>query len=43
MAYYSDGTPKRSQGVYYNDIDRVWTIEDDQAPKKKVRKGKKNG
>ena len=43
MAYYPDGTPKRSQGVYYNDIDRVWTIEDDQAPKKKVRKGKKNG
>ena len=25
MAYYSDGTPKRSVGVFYPDINMVWT------------------
>jgi hypothetical protein len=25
MAYYSDGTPKRSVGVFYPDIAAVWT------------------
>jgi uncharacterized cupin superfamily protein len=27
MAYYSDGTPKRSVGVFYPDINMVWTNE----------------
>ena len=27
MAYYSDGTPKRSVGVWYPDIEMVWTNE----------------
>jgi len=27
MAYNKDGTPKRTQGVYYADIDAVWTAE----------------
>jgi len=25
MAYYPDGTPKRTVGVFYPDIDRVWS------------------
>ena len=25
MAYYPDGTPKRSVGVFYPDINAVWT------------------
>jgi hypothetical protein len=25
MAYYTDGTPKRSVGVFYPDINMVWT------------------
>ena len=25
MAYYSDGTPKRDVGVFYPDINMVWT------------------
>jgi hypothetical protein len=25
MAYYPDGTPKRSVGVFYPDIGAVWT------------------
>ena len=25
MAYYSDGTPKRDVGVFYPDIDMVWS------------------
>jgi hypothetical protein len=24
MAYYADGTPKRSKGVYYPDINMIW-------------------
>ena len=35
MAYYEDGTPKRSTGVYYPDINMVWKqdmIEVDYAP-----------
>jgi hypothetical protein len=27
MAYYPDGTPKRSVGVFYPDINMVWTNE----------------
>lgn len=27
MAYYPDGTPKRSHGVWYPDIGQVWTKE----------------
>ena len=27
-AYYADGTPKRSYGVFYNDIGTVWLGED---------------
>ena len=26
MAYYEDGTPKRSCGVFYPDINAVWTL-----------------
>ena len=29
MAYYSDGRPKRSLGVWYPDVLKEWTIEDD--------------
>jgi hypothetical protein len=25
MAYYPDGTPKRSEGVWYPDIKKKWT------------------
>lgn len=28
MAYHKDGTPKRSEGVWYPDISTVWTSED---------------
>ncbi len=27
MAYYPDGTPKRTIGTYYPDIAQVWTQE----------------
>jgi len=27
MAYYPDGTPKRTVGVFYPDIKAVWTNE----------------
>jgi len=27
LAYYPDGTPKRSVGVYYPDISQIWTKE----------------
>jgi len=30
MAYYSDGTPKRSVGIFYPDINMVWTNEMDE-------------
>ena len=39
MAYYEDGTPKRSAGVYYPDINMVWKqdmIEVDYAPVKTI-------
>ncbi len=29
MAYYSDGRPKRNIGVWYPDVRKEWTIEDD--------------
>ena len=31
MAYYSDGTPKRSVGVFYSDINMVWTKDMDES------------
>ena len=27
MAYHADGTPKRTKGVYYQDINAVWVSE----------------
>ena len=31
MAYYADGTPKRSVGVFYPDINTVWTKNMDES------------
>lgn len=31
MAYYPDGTPKRSVGVFYSDINMVWTKDMDES------------
>ena len=31
MAYYPDGTPKRSVGIYYPDIDAVWSAGMDES------------
>ena len=31
MAYYDDGMPKRSQGVFYPDINAVWTRDMDES------------
>ena len=31
MAYYSDGTPKRSTGIFYPDINMVWTKDMDES------------
>ena len=31
MAYYSDGRPKRSCGVFYEDINMVWTRDMDES------------
>jgi hypothetical protein len=31
MAYYEDGTPKRSCGVFYKDISMVWTKDMDES------------
>ena len=31
MAYYADGTPKRSVGVFYKDINAVWTNNMDES------------
>ena len=31
MAFYSDGTPKRSQGVFYPDINAGWTRDMDES------------
>jgi len=49
LAYYDDGTPKRSIGVYYSDLGCVYTQEifneekgiSDGGPKKRKRKGKR--
>ena len=30
MAYYADGTPKRSVGIFYTDINAVWTKDMDE-------------
>jgi hypothetical protein len=29
MAYYADGRPKRTLGVWYPDVHKEWTIDDD--------------
>ena len=31
MAFYEDGTPKRSEGVFYDDIATVWTRDMDES------------
>jgi len=31
MAFYPDGTPKRSEGVFYDDIATVWTRDMDES------------
>ena len=31
MAYHSDGTPKRTVGIFYSDINRTWTNYDIEA------------
>ena len=31
MAYYPDGTPKRTVGVFYPDIGRVWSRDMDES------------
>ena len=31
MAYHADGTPKRSVGVFYPDINMVWTKNLDES------------
>ena len=39
MAFYPDGTPKRSAGIFYPDINMVWKqdmIEADYAPIKTI-------
>ena len=49
LAYYDDGTPKRSIGVYYSDLGCVYTQEivneekgiSNGGPKKRKRKGKR--
>ena len=49
MAYYDDGTPKRSVGIYYPDMGCVYTQEmfneekgiSNVEPKKRKRKGKR--
>ena len=38
MAYNPDGTPKRSVGFWYPDIETVWTKKMDVAPIKAVKK-----
>jgi len=38
MAYNSDGTPKRTVGFWYPDIETVWTKKMDVAPIKAVKK-----
>ena len=38
MAYNSDGTPKRTVGFWYPDIETVWTKKMDDAPIKAVKK-----
>tara|TARA_Y100000817_G_scaffold310446_1_gene301116 strand:- start:653 stop:1258 length:606 start_codon:yes stop_codon:yes gene_type:complete len=37
MAYYPDGTPKRSVGVFYSDINLVWTNEMDEKDYSHIR------
>tara|TARA_Y100000817_G_scaffold260693_1_gene214928 strand:+ start:34 stop:627 length:594 start_codon:yes stop_codon:yes gene_type:complete len=39
MAYYSDGTPKRTVGVWYPDIEMVWTKGMDERDYSHIREG----
>ena len=39
MAYYSDGTPKRTVGVWYPDIEMVWTKGMDERDYALIREG----
>ena len=39
MAYYPDGTPKRSVGVFYEDIMTVWTKDMDERDYAHIREG----
>ena len=39
MAYYSDGTPKRTVGVWYPDIEMVWTKGMDERDYAHIREG----
>ena len=39
MAYYSDGTPKRSVGVWYPDIEMIWTKDMDERDYAHIREG----
>ena len=39
MAYYPDGTPKRSVGVWYPDIEMIWTKDMDERDYAHIREG----
>ena len=39
MAYYSDGTPKRSVGDWYPDIEMIWTKDMDERDYAHIREG----
>ena len=39
MAYYSDGTPKRTVGVWYPDIEMIWTKGMDERDYAHIREG----
>ena len=39
MAYYPDGTPRRSVGVFYEDIMTVWTKDMDERDYAHIREG----
>ena len=39
MAYYPDGTPKRSVGVWYADIEMIWTKDMDESDYAHIREG----
>ena len=39
MAFYPDGTPKRSVGVWYPDIEMIWTKDMDERDYAHIREG----